>query len=571
MKLWAIAFALTQALAASQAAASSLVIRAELGTGGELLVRYQPPAGIRELPFWRRAEHGQQGWRSHMARAGDDCTELLSTALRLRPGCSQAVLRITPRLLAAYATYEPAQPLLDGQGVLSHTSHYAVALPGTAIDWQWQAPPGGVVLRHGTVHRTHARWHTSADVVDRLLREPAMPPPPGSGLGDMIFTGTAQVHDEGVAWAVVDSTLPADSRRRLVRRVADAVQDYARAYGRALPGRATLLLTAAEESGQHGDVADGWTMRLRLPHTGPPSEGALALFIAHEAAHWWNTGLFQVDPAHAWLHEGHAEWLAHWQVLERGPLTRQQWLERVESQINLCLLEWGDRPWKSHAGPRRGGADYSCGMAVMLLAQSPHGGGSKALAGLHLVDRPLDTARVVAWGGPTVDLGPLLQEDGQRFDAGVVQRLRRLGWANAVQAQDDVDVDPGLRRTLSARLVQELMQADCAGRSGLWTLASGYRLDPQVGSCAQLRVGQELQRVQGISLAERPLAARAALRAACAARGSLTVEYAGPLRDSWSCPAALAGLPEPSLPWRVRLNEKALIDWIDAGPRATSP
>lgn len=567
MKLWAIAAVLAHALLVSQAAAATLVIEAELHSSGELWVRYRPPPGTRDLPFWQGSEQGRQRWRSTMARAGDDCTELLPSALRLRPGCTQALLLITPRLLAAYATYEPAQPLLDGQGVLSHTGHYAVVLPGTHIDWQWLAPPGGTVLRHGTVHRTQARWRTPADVVDRLIREPLLPPPRDSGLNDMVFTGTAQVHDETVAWAVVDSTLPADSRRQLSRGVAHAIQDYTQAFGRALPKRATLLVTAAEQPGQQGDTADGWTMRLRLPRTGVPSDTALALFIAHEAAHWWNAGLFQSDPAQAWLHEGHAEWLAHWQVLERGPFTRRQWLQRLESQINLCLLEWGDRPWASQAGPRRGGADYSCGMAVLLLAQARHGGGMRALAGLHSHDGPLDTARVVAWGGPAVDLGPLLQDRRLAFDAGLVERLRRLGWADAVQAQDDSDIDQGFRRTVSARLVQRLMRADCDGNVGLWTLASGFRLDPAVTSCKRLRVDQELQTVQGLSLAERPLAAWSAMREICATRGTLTLGYAGDVRDAWPCPASLTDLPEAPRPWQARLQQQALFDWLDAGSR----
>ena len=55
----------------------TLSITAQWDGRHDLLLRYVPPPGRTSLPFLITGPSGAQGWRSFMASAGDDCTELL--------------------------------------------------------------------------------------------------------------------------------------------------------------------------------------------------------------------------------------------------------------------------------------------------------------------------------------------------------------------------------------------------------------------------------------------------------------------------------------------------------------
>ncbi|MFO1251048.1 MAG: hypothetical protein U1E77_07925 [Inhella sp.] len=325
--------ALLLAAATLAQAERSLLIQGSLTEQGELQLRYQPPAGVQELPFALSPAQGLAGWRGQLQIQADDCTDLLPAALRLRPGCQAATLTIRPRTLQAYAVYQPAEPLADGQGVLLHTGHHLVLLPDTALRWEWRAPwvaEGGAQQADGPV----LRQLSAAQVNQALAQQASLGSLPEQlGLWDYLLLGRSGLQRTPVA--VLDGRLGAQRARQVQDLLAQIHADYAMAYGEA-PQGGVVIVVGSELRGYHGDTTAGPMMRLRLPLD--PSglrQSQLQYFLAHELGHWWNSGLYRSDEQRPWLHEGHAEWLAQVQQLPYQPPAA--WAAQVELALNACL------------------------------------------------------------------------------------------------------------------------------------------------------------------------------------------------------------------------------------------
>ena len=554
------------AATAHMAAASSpeLLIQGSLAEDGSLLMRYQPPAGVQELPFRWAAPHGSQGWRKKMATAADECTELLPSALRLRPGCAAATLRVRPEVLNAYATYEPAQPQADGSGVLLHTGHYAVLLPGTALRWQWQAP---AVLQRGAHHPNEVSLAIGAAEVDAELQHSANEAQRRLGMVEYVFLGRRPAQDLGGAWLMMDAAVPAETAARVRQDLMSSVKAYAQAYGQALPGSGALVVTLSELPGFHGDTTPGRMMRLRLPRdAGTLSPEDLGLFVAHEAGHWWNSGLYRSDAARPWLHEGHAEWMALLQQAQAGQLAPQRWVERVEAYVNACLAARGEQVAAKLPTGRRGSEDYACGVSLMQLAQAVHAGRvPKAqaplhrLAGLHAGGAELTVARLQAWadGEQPAWLHRLSLDPEQGFATGLIAAMQTIGLADPIALESSAPLNAGLRRSMAADLTRQLMMADCAGASSFWSMNDGSQLDADM-RCSSLRLGQRLTQLQGRSLVNEPVEAWDAVQAACQRGEAIQLGYADGGKSQQPC---LPTFPTRSLRTVLKLKPEAPRLW----------
>jgi hypothetical protein len=564
---WLRAFQLTLLAATTStalAAAPELLIQGSLADDGGLLVRYEPPAGVQELPFWQPAPHGSQAWRKKMASAADDCTELLPSTLRLKPGCQAATLRIRPEVLNAYATYEPAQPQADGSGVLLHTGHYAVLLPGTALRWRWQAP---AVLQRGGQHPGGVNLLLTAAEVDAELQQSSNENQRRLGLIEYVFLGRGLAQDLGGAWLMMDAKVPPETAARVRQDLLSSVKAYAKAYGQALPGSGALVVTVSELPGFHGDTTPGRMMRLRLPRDASTlSPETLGLFVAHEAGHWWNSGLYRSDSSRPWLHEGHAEWMALLQQVQAGQLLPERWVERVEADVNACLAARGDRVAAHLPTGRRGGEDYACGVSLMQLAQALHvrrlprpEAPLHRLAGLHANGAELTVARLQAWadGEQAGWLHRLLLNPEQGFASGLTAALQAVGLAEPLALESSSVLNSGLRQSMAANLTRELMTADCGGTSSFWSMPDGAQLDADL-RCSSLRLGQRLTLVQGRSLVTEPVEAWDAVHSACQRGDPIQVGYADGGASQQSC---LANFPGRSLRTLLKLRAEAPRLW----------
>lgn len=555
-------------LPATFAQAGELRIEAQLAHDGALELRYTPPAGIRELPFWNASPDAGKRWRDGLFQAADDCTEVTGTGLRLRasPACTAATIRIVPRELALDAVYEPAQPISDGSGVLLYVGHYAVLLPGHALRWQWRAPSNGYVIHRGRVRRSTVEQFASAAVVNRALAQPDEAAERDLGTHQMVFIGRTPFESFAQGVLVVDPHLDVPRAARVRATLSNAVDSLTRAYGRKLDGRFAVVAALSSQPGFHGDTADGQAMRLRLPEDASTmGDNELEMLVSHEAAHWWNAGVYASDSARPWLHEGNAEWVARLLMLRSGAMTLEELRLDLERAMNRCLQIRGGKPAVDMPPGRQGDDPYACGMSLMSIAhaQRLRSGADGAdtdplrlIAGLYRRQTLLDAAGFADWadGGRAGAMTHLLSDPGVGFADGLMALSTTLELADAEPLTAQTDLPQASRTQLASGLVSVLMAHDCGGDVSFWRQSDGFAIDPDL-RCRTLRGGDVVQAVAGITLSASPVAAWQAATSACETRGEVEVTSAGGHAVRLQCPK-----PMPSMPialW-LRLRPDAL-------------
>lgn len=457
--------ALAVAMASHAAPAEpELSIEMSLLPDGALQVRYTPPPDVRELTFWNPIPGAHDAWRAAMMAPADACTELTRRTLRIHdsPACSAATVRVTPKLLALDASYQPAEALGNvdergGQGgLLAYTGHYTALLPGHALRWRWVVPPGGYLVQAGA---THAQAQVA--VVEQLVspatvdrsRVPSYVSVRALGAHQYVWWGrwAPEQLPEGAGSLVLDPRLDAVRAQRIRTALQGDMAALKAAYGRGPAGPVGVLVPLEESQRFHGDTTEGRMMRLQLPAMAGPTAMTgtrLERFVAHEVAHWWNAGVFYSDALRPWLHEGHAEWVALLLQHRAGREDDQAVRASVEAAINTCLQLRGDLP---AAQLPLGFSDvddpYACGLALMVLAQALHhtrataaptpGSALNELASLHLDNPALGVVGFARWAdGPPSATGPdpmrqLLTDLNLGFASGYRALAKRTGLVSA--------------------------------------------------------------------------------------------------------------------------------------------
>lgn len=557
--------ALALSIAALPALGGELLIDVQLRADGALELRYAPPAGVRELPFWDAAPDAHPRWRGALFEAGDECTEATATGLRLRDGCAAATLRVRPRLVALDAVYEPAQPISDGSGVLMYAGHYAVLLPGHALHWRWRAPQGGYLLHLGQRGEATVDQVVPAEVVDRALASGGTDAATREvGAHQVVFLGRTRVDAVAGGWLVVDPALDADRLARIRKSLLFNVATLTRAFGTPPRGSFAVVTAISSVPGFHGDTSSGQMMRLRL-NAAPQMGKELEHFVAHESAHWWNNGLYRSDHAQPWLHEGNAEWLSRLLMREAGDIDDGALRDAIEAALNRCAAARRDRPAATIKG-RRGDDSYACGMSLMLLAHAQRAAATagerhalELMAGLQRRHPALDAARFAQWADDRDDgrgpMGRLLLDPAQGFAAGFGARLAALGLAEARDIDAQTALPPDLRMRFGMALMTALMERDCGGRASFWVVDAALKLDNAKLGCERLPVGAEVVALAGRPVLDAPVAAWQAARAGCAAAGKLAVGYRDGSVGELTCPQALPAMPLRQL---LRLTPQAL-------------
>lgn len=564
----ALVVALGLGTVATSAAAGELLIETELADDGALLVGYTLPAGQPALRRLLDNETARQVWRDHV-RAADACTEIDGELLRLRTdlGCSRLRVRVAPALLARYATYEPAAPIAD-TGLLAYSSYYAAALPGHGLRWRWLAPHGGYVMYQGRVERRAAELKLPAGDVDALLARLAEPDAfHAIGGSQYVYLGRAPLIEIPGGVLVRDPRLDEQRLAEIRHMLHLAMHKYGRAYGRMPNGPVGVVASTAELPRYRGEVSEGRVMGLWVTRTPEANRQPLNIqrFIAHEAAHWWNQGVYQSAELRPWLHEGHADWLALLLLREGKLIDDGRTRATIEAALNRCLVVRGQRPAATlPTGFRAGDDPYACGMSLMLMAQAqqlqrrPGTAALPLLAELHRGRRePLDARAFAAWadGGPQGPMRELLDDARLGFADGLVARLAALGLVETLPLDASAELAPALRAPLAGELLRALVAADCGNEGGFRAQDDGtFKLDGAL-QCASLRAGLELVRIGPHRLADAPVAAWREVDEACAAGRNINIEYRRGSDTALACPPTRPALPTRQL---LRLTSDAL-------------
>lgn len=554
---------LAGALGATLATAGTVRIELAYQAPQSVQLTYTVPAGVEALDLWQRDESAQLVWRDLLAST-DGCGRVEGAQLRFKPGCRQARFTIRPASLNRDATYEAAQPL-GTQGVLLHTAFYLATAPGHALQWRWVPPARGTLIHDGRVDRAPVQILVSASAVATAREHPETGEAEEALIAKRhVYLGHAKLRALPDGVLVHEPMLDAAREQAIVDMLTTSLSRLRQAYGQGPQGPVAALPVTEDRPGWHGDTDGHRMMRLQLDRDASRAGSLLNLqqFVAHEAAHWWNAGVFRSDARRAWLHEGHAEWMALLLTHQAGVRTASDVQEALAGAIGRCQAIRDDTPAASLPPGRGAGMDaYECGLALWTLAhlQRAQAGDDplRRLADAHRLSPGLLTeARFADWAdnGPAGPIHTLLLDTHQGFRSGFIQAWAAhadLRWARRSE-----ELSPGQRMQQAGQLMATLMKADCQGQIGFWTLQDAFKLD-HVPSCAHLKGGQEVTAIAGVQMLAAPLEAWAAVNAACAAKDApLPLTQRTGEVVNLPCPAQ--PYPTPQVPlWQLHPDAQA--------------
>lgn len=547
------------------AAAVAGTVRIELAYQSPQAVRlsYTVPAGVRVLDLWQRDESAQLVWRD-MLSSDDGCGRIEGGQLLLKPGCRQARFTIRPASLNRDATYEAAQPL-GTQGVLLHNAFYLATAPGHALQWRWVPPARGTLIHDGRVFRGPDQALVPAAAVTAARQRPETGEAEEALLAKRhVYLGHAPLRALPDGVLVHEPLLDAAREQAIVDMLRTSLTRLRQAYGQGPQGLVAVLPVTEDRPGWHGDTDGHRMMRLQLDRDASRAGSLLNLqqFVAHEAAHWWNAGVFHSDSRRAWLHEGHAEWVALLLTHQAGLRSAREVQEALAQSIGRCQSIRDDTPAAVLPPGRGAGMDaYECGLALWTLAHlqraEPGDDPLRRLADAHrLAPGLLTEASVADWAdkGATGPIHTLLLDEHQGFRSGFIQAWS--AYADLRWARRSDELSQGQRFQQAGELMATLMKADCQGQIGFWTLQDAFKLD-KVSTCARLKGGQEVTAIAGVRTLESPLEAWAAVNAACAGKDAplpLTLRSGEVL--NLACPAQ--PYPTPQVPlWQLHPDVQA--------------
>lgn len=554
---------LTGALGALPAMAGTVGIELALPSPQAVRLTYTVPAGVETLDLWQRDDAAALVWRE-MVTSTDGCGRVEGAQLRFKPGCRQARFTIRPASLNRDATYEAAQPL-GTQGVLLHTTFYLATAPGHALQWRWVPPARGTLIHDGRVERAPVQIRVPAAAVTTAREHPeTREAEEALSAKRHVYLGNAALRALPGGVLVHEPMLDAAREQAIVDMLKTSLTRLRQVYGQGPQGPVAVLPVTEDRPGWHGDTDGHRMMRLQLDRDASRAGSLLNLqqFVAHEAAHWWNAGVFRSDTRRAWLHEGHAEWVALLLTHQAGLRSAADVQHAVAQSIGRCQTIRDDTPAASLPPGRGAGMEaYECGLALWTLGhlQRAQAGEDplRRLADAHRQSLGLLTEpRFADWAdnGTTGPIHTLLLEERQGFRSGFIQAWS--AFADLHWARRSDELSPGQRMQQAGELMATLMRADCQGQIGFWTLQDAFKLD-DVHACARMKGGQEVTAIAGVRALEAPLEAWSAVNTACAVKDAplpLTLRTGETV--NLVCPAQ--PYPTPQVPlWQLHPDVQA--------------
>jgi hypothetical protein len=440
----------------------------------------------------------------------DECTEVDADGVRPRhPGCTKLRVRVPATTRAQdIRVYDRVYPwaLPVGNGLMSHTSAFAVAPGCGLVDWRFATPRGTVVV-DGVVSAEQAvRGAGSADagyLPIVLLAEPYRPDAP-------------PVH--------VDATVDAQARALLDATTLQLKREYAAM----LPGLPVplpyLVVAASDMPTTRSAVAHRSVLGLTLPvRLAPDARTALQLLIAHESAHLAQ-GLRDKD---TWadeattINEGGAEFLSLVAPTRLGWITPAEFTEKLEYAANECVLALKGKSWKRAEQHSWGRLPYSCGTMFYAIGLNENPTGPAPLTRIRDYERraqagtPTDFASALECGDTSGCMPRWLPRIGSADSLDTV--LRDYMRSAHALLRPGAHLNPSLATLLANRHFSQLMAADCHGAVSVYALPGEARIGP-VSGCAMLREGMRVTAAEGHPLFTGAEGLQASIEA-CRARG----------------------------------------------------
>lgn len=309
--------------------------------------------------------------------------------------------------------------------------------------------------------------------------------------------------------------------------------------GGALPG---LIHLNATGDGWHG--ADPHAVR------------GMLRFVAHEAAHLWNSGkvMHFAPGTPAWLHEGSADALAE-RLLVVADIVRAEALdESMEHALNECINIPG---WAPLSGTRASRAHYACGNVVASWSERLLQAADPQLDLFGFIGRLIDHAQghggvyteddwftvLESMGADSVAVDAMLAfVRGAHTEPGAAwQRVLQSG--GILIDRDDASADRAALRRATGAVLMALLAEDCDGRYGFYSIDEGFEL-AGLGDCGNARDGTRIVELAGVPVDAPAFGAARATAAQCAAQQQVHI---GDM--ILKCPVTL---PQPTGYWVLR-------------------
>ncbi|QPG05830.1 hypothetical protein IT774_00670 [Salinimonas marina] len=272
----------------------------------------------------------------------------------------QVSLQLTPTYKHLAKDYAPFSPYSDG-GVLIYTGRLFACIDvcDTKVN-QWlfsmQIPEGEHMLVRGEVLTGTASWIDGDD-------------------GMNIYVGTQQPVETQNVVAIIDRGLPEKIQSSLNSDIPKLMNYFEQRLGKLEGVKPTLFASYANidgHSSQGGTLSDQIFMHWNLAKLDKKVKDNTFLnntlwFFAHEVAHLYQRGSKEnsYGKSHeAWLHEGHAEWLAALVLLELYPDKQAYVTTKVDRFKAECGKGLIDFPLAQAAAKGRFDLYYSCGFLI---------------------------------------------------------------------------------------------------------------------------------------------------------------------------------------------------------------
>jgi len=276
---------------------------------------------------------------------------------------TQVKFKLTPTYIHLPKAYAPFSPFSDG-GLLIHTARFfGCSELCSVFDNQWylslSIDTTENIYHDGKLYKNNVAWWDKND-------------------GSKVYIGPQQIKHEPSYTSVIDRGLPKNISNALSQTLPKMMDMLAERYGQ-LSEKPMLFAsfgqTQAAHFGRQGGVLPNQVFMHwygKLPEKGLHQEYELLWFFAHEAAHLYQGNIGGgLDEHLAWIHEGHAEYIAMELLLEFLPdahLYTEQLLQRAQQTCDQYHQDKNSGRLVAQADYR---LFYQCGLlAYDLIAQA---------------------------------------------------------------------------------------------------------------------------------------------------------------------------------------------------------
>ncbi len=215
---------------------------------------------------------------------------------------SSVTLTFTPTYVHLPKYYAPFSPYSDG-GVLLHSARF-FACPElcSGLERNWYltltSKDKDNIYHNGQLYHGDVTWWDTGD-------------------GTKLYIGKQLASEEKSFVAIVDQALPTTIKQPLLSLFPEMMDSLELRYGK-LKERPMLFAsfgaTQGDRYGRQGGVLNSQVFMHwygKLPNMSREEQFELLWFYAHEAAHLYQGEIVGgIDTEHAWIHEGHAEFIA---------------------------------------------------------------------------------------------------------------------------------------------------------------------------------------------------------------------------------------------------------------------